>query len=121
MDYTIDAEGKILGRLASEIAILLRGKNEPGFNPARLPKNKVTVLNTDKIRVSGRKMLQRLYRRHSGYLGGLKEERLRDLMARDSRKVLRHAVAGMLPKNRSRSRILKNLNLIKRSSQNSVS
>ncbi len=109
MEYKLDAEGKILGRLASEIAILLRGKNSPSYNPARLSGNKVTVFNTDKIRVTGKKPVQKLYRRHSGYLGGLKEETLRTLLERDSRKVMWHAIDGMLPKNRSRAKIMKNL------------
>lgn len=113
MNYTIDASGKILGRLATEVAVLLRGKNDPGFNPAKMSKNKVTVYNIDKIRVTGKKMSQKLYRRHSGYIGNLREEKLRDLMARDSSLSLRHAVMGMLPKNRSRKRIIKNLVLVK--------
>ena len=113
MEYKFDATNKILGRLASEIAVLLRGKNSPNFDPSRLPKNKVTVYNIDKIRVSGKKMTQKLYYRHSGYIGRLKKEKLRDFMARDSRLPLRHAVMGMLPKNRLRKRIIKNLVLFK--------
>lgn len=113
MEYEVNAEGKVLGRLASEIAVFLRGKNEPRFDPARFSRNKVTVFNTDKIRVSGKKMAQKLYRRHSGYHGSLKEERLEDRMRRDSRWVVRHAVMGMLPKNKLRSRFIKNLVLVK--------
>ena len=113
MEYKLNAEGKILGRLASEAAILLRGKNSPHFDPAKPSGNRVVVYNTDKIRVTGRKMVQKLYRRHSGYIGNLKEEKLRDRMARDSRIVLREAVGGMLPKNRSRKRIIKSLVLHK--------
>ncbi len=113
MEYKINAESKILGRLASEVAILLRGKNEPSFNPAHLSNNQVRIFNTDKIRVSGRKLTQKLYRHHSGYHGGLKEEKLRDLLARDSRLVLRKAIMGMLPKNKLRERMIKNLTLIK--------
>lgn len=113
MEYKIDAANKILGRLASEVAILLRGKNNPSFDPSRFSKNEVTVLNTDKIKVSGRKMVQKLYRRHSGFHGGLKEESLRDLLARDSRLAFRKAVLGMLPKNKLRARFIKNLILLK--------
>ena len=110
---TINAEGKVLGRLASEIAMILRGKNNPDFLPNRGSVNKVVVLHTDAMRVTGRKMNQKMYRRHSGYLGNLKEERLGDLMERDSRLALRHAVEGMLPKNRNRKEFLKNLILMK--------
>jgi len=113
MEYKIDASEKILGRLASEVAILLRGKNGPQFNPARLSGNRVIVFNTDRIHVTGKKLLQKLYRRHSGYHGGLKEVQLKDLMARDSRLVLRHAVWGMLPKNRSRKVVITHLILHK--------
>ena len=113
MEYKIDAANRILGRLATEVAVLLRGKNSPNFDPAKLSGNKVIVKNTDKIRVTGRKMHQKLYRRHSGYIGNLKEEKLRDLMARDSRIVLRKAVLGMLPKNRLRDKIIKNLILLR--------
>lgn len=113
MEYKIDATNKILGRLASEIALILRGKNSPAFDPSRVSGNTAVVFNTDKVRVTGKKMTQKLYRRHSGYLGNLKEERMRDLTARDSRLVLRHAVMGMLPKNRLRPRIIKGLVMFK--------
>ena len=113
MNYTIDATDKILGRLASEIAFLLRGKNSPHFSPHRMSGQKIVVWHTDGLRVTGRKMNQKLYRRHSGYLGNLKEEKLEHLMARDSRVVLRHAVLGMLPKNRLQKRLMKNLTLFK--------
>lgn len=113
MEYKIDATNKILGRLATEVAILLRGKNSPRFNPAEFPSHRVSVYNTDKIRVTGRKMLQKLYRRHSEYIGGLKEEKLKERLARDSRMVLRDAVLGMLPKNRLRRIFIKNLLLFK--------
>ena len=114
MEYKIDAKDKILGRIATEVALLLRGKTNPGFLPNKISGNKVTVYNTDKIRVTGKKMEQKLYRRHSGYIGvGFKEEKMKDLMARDSRRVLKHAVMGMLPKNRTRAKIIKNLSLHK--------
>ena len=109
MDYKIDASDKILGRLASEIALLLRGKNSPRFSPMHLAANRVVIYHTDAVRVSGRKAAQKLYRRHSGFPGGLKEESLERLLRRDSRQALRRAVAGMLPKNRLRPRMLKNL------------
>ena len=111
MDYKIDATNKILGRLAGEVSILLRGKNDPRFSPSRPLGNRVTVYNMDKIRVSGKKMDQKLYRRHSGFHGGLKETKLKDMMRRDSRLVIRNAVIGMLPKNKLRDRLMKNLML----------
>ncbi|MDP3710157.1 MAG: 50S ribosomal protein L13 [bacterium] len=113
MEYKIDATNKILGRLATEVAVLLRGKNAPSFDPAKLSGNKVVVCNTDKIKFSGKKASQKLYRHHSGYHGGLKEEKLEDLVQRDSRLVLKYAVMGMLPKNRLRAKFIKNLILNK--------
>ena len=113
MEYKIDATNKILGRLATEVAVLLRGKNDPRFNPANFTPNQVLVYNTDKIKVTGRKEIQKLYRSHSGYPGALKEETFENLRKRDSRQTLRHAVLGMLPKNRLRSKIIKNLTLIR--------
>lgn len=113
MEYKLDATNKILGRLATEIAVLLRGKHTPRFDPAKLNINRVCVFNTDKIRVSGKKMQQKLYRRHSGYHGGLKEEKMESLFERDSELVLRKAVMGMLPKNRLRNKLIKNLILKK--------
>ncbi len=112
-EYIFDAAGKVLGKLAVEIAVCLRGKNQSGFLPHLTPQNQVTVLNTDKIKVTGKKLIQKKYFRHSGYPGGLKEEKLEDLMRRDSRKVLWLAVYGMLPKNRTRDKIMKNLKLFK--------
>lgn len=113
MEHKLDATNQILGRLATKVAVLLRGKDSPNFDPARIGNNKVTVFNTDKIRFSGKKLAQKLYRRHSGYHGGLKEKSLADLMVKDSRLALRRAVNGMLPKNRSRQRLMKNLILFK--------
>lgn len=109
MEYKLDATDQILGRLASKVAFLLRGKDSPRFDPSRPSNNKVTVFNTDKMRVTGKKLAQKLYRRHSGYHGGLKEKKLSDLMVKDSRLVLRLAVQGMLPKNKTRQRLMKNL------------
>lgn len=109
MEYKIDATNEVLGRLATRVAILLRGKDKPNFDPARLSGNKVIVYNTDQIHTTGKKMAQKKYRHHSGYPGGLKEETLQRLFTRDSREVLRRAVLGMLPKNRLRSRMIKNL------------
>lgn len=113
MDYTIDAADKIIGRLATESANILQGKNDPRFDPARLSGNRVIIFNTDRMRATGKKMQQKIYRHHTGYPGGLKEETLERLQKRDSRRVLSHAVLGMLPKNRLRPRMMKNLILFK--------
>jgi len=112
-EYTIDAKGKILGRLAAEAVVLLRGKNSPSFLPRLTPDNIVKVVNTDLMKVTGKKMEQKTYYHHTGYPGGLKEESLADLFARDSREALRRALYGMLPKNRTRNKTIKNLKLYK--------
>jgi len=113
MERKIDATNRVLGRLASEAALFLRGKNSPSFQMHLLSGNRVIVYNTDKIHVTGKKRDQKLYRRHSGFHGGLKEETLKNLLARDSRLVLSKAVMGMLPKNKLRDRMIKNLVLYK--------
>ena len=114
MEYSIDAANKILGRLASDIATKLRGKDAPQFDPSQLSKTRVTVFNTDHMRYTGSKKAgQKVYYRHSGYPGGLKGETLENLMRRDSRLVLRYAVFGMLPKNKLRRMMIKNLTLHK--------
>ena len=110
-EYTIDAKNKILGRLATEVAVLLRGKNSPDFLPRLTPQNIVKVVNTDLVKVTGKKMKQKIYRHHTSYPGGLKEMSLGKLFAKDSREVLKRAVYGMLPKNRTRDKIIRNLKL----------
>jgi len=112
-EYTLDAAGKILGRLAVEAAVLLRGRNKATWLPRLTPTNKVVIFNTDKIKVSGKKLEQKIYRRHTGYPGGLREESLEKLLARDSRKVVKRAVYGMLPRNRTRDKTIRNLSLYK--------
>lgn len=112
-EYIIDAKEKVLGRLAVEAAVLLRGKNAANFLPRLTPQNIVKIINTDQIKFTGKKGKQKIYRRHSGYPGGLKEISLEKLMDKDSCEVLRLAVYGMLPKNRTRDKIIKNLRLFK--------
>lgn len=112
-EYQIDAAGKILGRLAVQVAVWLRGKDLANFLPYLTPSNTVVVFNTDRIKVTGQKMKQKIYHRHSGYPGGLKSESLDKLLARDSREVVRLAVYGMLPKNRTRDKTIRNLKLYK--------
>lgn len=107
--HTIDATNKILGRLATEIAVLLRGKNKPDFQPNQDRGDFVIVKNVDKIKFSGRKMEQKKYYHHSGYLGGLKATSLKKLFSRSPSEVLRKAVWGMLPNNKLRAEQIKRL------------
>ena len=98
--YLVDAEGKTLGRLATQIADTLRGKRKPQFTPHVDTGDFVIVVNADKIQVTGNKLDQKRYYRHSGYPGGLRSRTLRDQLDRRPTEVLRIAVKGMLPKNR---------------------
>lgn len=98
--YVVDAKGKTLGRLATEVARLLRGKHKPIFTPHMDCGDFVIVVNADKIRVTGRKMDNKLYYRHSGYPGGFKAVRLRDQLAQFPTRAVELAVRGMLPKGR---------------------
>ena len=96
--YVVDAEGQTLGRLSSEIAKVLRGKNKPTFTPHVDTGDYVIVVNAAKVAVTGRKLDQKIYYRHSEYVGGLKETTLRELLAKKPEKVVEFAVKGMLPK-----------------------
>ncbi|MBQ4227364.1 MAG: 50S ribosomal protein L13 [Clostridia bacterium] len=96
--YVVDAEGQTLGRLASEVAKVLRGKNKPEFTPFVDTGDYVIIVNAAKVSVTGKKLDQKLYRRHSEYVGGLKEVTLRELMAKKPTKAVEMAVKGMLPK-----------------------
>jgi len=113
-EYVLDAAGKTLGRLAVQAAVFLRGKNQIDFLHRLTSQNQVVIFNTDNIKVTGKKLKQKLYRRHSGYPGGLKQESLEELMEKDSRQALWRAIYGMLPKNRTRDKIMKNLKLYKK-------
>ena len=97
--YVVDAEGKTLGRFASEVAKVLRGKNKPIFTPHTDTGDFVIVVNADKIKVTGDKLDSKLYRRHSGYVSGLKEVTLRTMMKKKPTQAVYLAVKGMLPKN----------------------
>jgi len=106
--YTIDAKGKILGRIASQAVHILRGKNMPDFEPNKLPRNTVTIINAAGVRITGNsKPLQKIYKRFSGYPSGLKKTSYEKAFAKDPRKVIEHAVRGMLPKNKLAKRILR--------------
>ena len=96
--YVVDATGYTLGRLASEVAKVLRGKNKAIFTPHIDTGDYVIVVNADKIKVTGKKLDQKIYYRHSDYVGGMKETTLREMMAKKPEKVVELAVKGMLPK-----------------------
>jgi large subunit ribosomal protein L13 len=98
--YVVDAEGLTLGRLATEIARILRGKNKPQYTPHVDVGDFVVVVNADRVVVTGKKAEQKVYRRHSGYPGGLKTTSYERMMKRRPEEVLRKAVYGMMPKNR---------------------
>lgn len=112
-EVTIDANGKILGRIATQIADLLRGKDEPTFVPNQLVGKRVIVINAEKVKFTGNKMIGKKYAHHSGWPGGFKEFSLKEMMAKDSTLVITSAVSGMLPKNKLRSIWLKNLRVYK--------
>jgi large subunit ribosomal protein L13 len=107
--FVVDAEGKTLGRLASEIARILRGKHKPIFSPSVDCGDFVIVVNAKKIRVTGRRLDQKIYYHHSGYMGGLSEISLRDQLDRYPNRVIESAVKGMLPKNRLGRQMIKKL------------
>jgi large subunit ribosomal protein L13 len=98
--YVVDAEGKTLGRLATQIADTLRGKRKPQYTPHIDTGDFVVVVNAEKIQVTGKKLDEKMYHRHSGYPGGLRSRPLRDELARRPTEVLRKAVKGMMPRNR---------------------
>lgn len=96
--YVVDAEGMTLGRLASEVAKVLRGKNKPIFTPHIDTGDYVIVVNAEKVKVTGKKLLQKVYYNHSDYVGGMKETTLKEMLAKKPEKVIELAVKGMLPK-----------------------
>ena len=109
--HTIDATGKVLGRLATEIAILLRGKHKPDFLPYKDMGDFVVVKNVDKMKFTGKKLEKKKYYHHTGYLGSLKEVSLKRLFKTNPHQVLKKAVLGMLPKNKLRARQIKRLRI----------
>jgi large subunit ribosomal protein L13 len=109
--HVVDASGKILGRLSTQIARLLMGKHKPVFAPSQDTGDFVVVINADKVRVSGRKDRQKLYYRHSGYPGGFKSITLEKTMQTNPTRVIEHAVKGMLPHTRLGARMRKRLKI----------
>lgn len=107
--FVVDAENKILGRLAAQIAHRLRGKHKPEFAPHMDNGDFIVVINCEKIAVTGKKMANKMYYRHSGYPGGLKETNLEKMLEKKPDQVLISAVRGMLPKNRLGRAMLKKL------------
>ena len=107
--YVVDAEGKTLGRLSTVVASHLMGKQRPHYSPHQVFGDHVVVVNAEKIRVTGRKLNQKIYRWHTGYPGGLKEIPLWKALAEHPVKVIEWAVQGMLPKNRIGKRMIRNL------------
>lgn len=107
--YVVDAQGQTLGRLATRTATILRGKHKPIYTPHVDCGDYVIIVNADKIHVTGQKMTQKKYYRHSGYPGGLKEVSLRDQLRKFPNRVLEAAIRGMLPKNRLGRQMFKKL------------
>lgn len=98
--HVIDAADRPLGRLATEVAVLLRGKHKPAYHPSQDVGDYVIVINAARVAATGRKLEQKKYYRHSGYLGGLKEQTLKEQLAKRPERVIERAVRGMLPKSR---------------------
>lgn len=109
--YVVDAQGKTLGRLATQVARILRGKHKPTFSPHMDVGDHVIIINADKIQVTGKKLDTKRYYRYSGYLGGLKSIVLREQLEKHPDRVLTHAIRGMLPKNRLGRAMLKKLKI----------
>ncbi len=109
--HNIDATNQSLGRLASKVAVILRGKTNPNYKPYMLPEEKVLITNIKKIKLTGKKTKQKTYYHYSGFPGGMKAEKLETLFERDPKRVLKLAVYRMLAPNKLRDKIIKNLEI----------
>ena len=109
--YVVDAADKTLGRLAAEVAKVLRGKHKPTFTPHMDTGDHVIIINADKVRLTGNKLVQKVYFRHSGYLGGDKYTKAGDMLAKNPVRMVELAVRGMVPHNRLGSQIIKKLHV----------
>jgi len=109
--YLVDANGKTLGRLAAEVASVLRGKNKPQFTPHVDTGDYVIVINAEKVAVTGHKLQDKLYRHHTGYVGGLKSLTLKEMLEKKPTEVIEHAVRGMLPKGTLGNQMYKKLHV----------
>jgi len=107
--YVVDAKDKVLGRLACRVASYIRGKHKPIFTPNVDTGDFIIVINADKVKVTGNKLVDKLYQHHTGYIGNLKEKSLKDRMSSEPEKVIEDAVWGMLPKNRLGRAMIKKL------------
>ncbi|MBI4114496.1 MAG: 50S ribosomal protein L13 [Candidatus Niyogibacteria bacterium] len=110
-EKTIDASGQILGRFASRMAFELTGKNDPSYERHVFVPRSITIVNASKIRVSGKKIKQKIYNRYTGYPSGLKKRTIEEQLRRDSREIIRRAIWGMLPKNKLRKRYMQYLTI----------
>lgn len=114
MEHTIDAKGKALGRIASQAATFLMGKNTANFSRDKISGNKVTVINTAHLNIEPRKLQNKTYKRYSGYPGGLKEEGMENLKNRKGiEEILKLAIYGMLPRNKHRDVLMQNIKIVK--------
>ena len=111
--WVVDADGVILGKLASKVADVLRGKNKPCFTPHLDTGDFVVVINAEKIKLTGKKEQQKIYRKHSGYLGGMKERTLEQVRATKPERIIKEAVWGMLPKGRLGRKQYRKLKVVK--------
>ena len=109
--YVVDAADQTLGRLASQVATVLRGKNKPTYTPSMDTGDYVIIVNADKIKVTGKKLDQKIYYRHSDYVGGMKETTLKELLAKKPEDVIKFAVKGMLPKGPLGRQMIKKLHV----------
>jgi large subunit ribosomal protein L13 len=109
--YIVDAKNKILGRLASKLAYILQGKHRPDYTPHVDQADFIVVINAEKVKLTGKKLDQKIYWRHSGYMGGLKLETARKLLERKPEQLIYLAVKRMLPRNRMRKKLLKKLKI----------
>ena len=109
MDYNIDAKNKPFGRVASEVAQILSGKKSPDYDPSKVSTDRAVVSNLEEISISGSKAKDKMYYRHTGYMGHLKEQNYETAFKKDAKKLFRGAVLNMLPKNFLRSRRILNL------------
>lgn len=107
--HVVDADGQVLGRLATEVAALLMGKHKPAYSPHLDMGDFVVVVNASKIRLTGNKVEDKVYYRHTGYMGGLKETTLADMLKKHPERVIEKAVKGMLPRNRLAARQLEHM------------
>ncbi|MBI2633825.1 MAG: 50S ribosomal protein L13 [Parcubacteria group bacterium] len=111
VEVVIDAKNKSIGRVASEVSKLIQGKDLPAYLPHKMSDVKVSVINLSQVKFTGKKLTGKIYYKHTGYVGHLKEERLKEVFQKKPTEVFRRALRGMLPKNKFRDRWLKNVKL----------